>query len=113
MAGAGHDQHSLIADPKFVNAAEHDFRLQPDSPAFQLGFAPIDTSQIGLYGDPDWVRAPQQIKRQVYVPKPPAEPQPTPVLDDFEEALTGLPPDGSDGQCGERREYPRHRPDER
>ncbi len=90
----GHDRHSLIADPKFVDAAEHDFRLQPDSPAFQLGFVPIDTGQIGLYGDPDWVRAPRQIKRQVYVPKPPAEPQPTPVWDDFEEALLGLPPDG-------------------
>ena len=51
----GHDRHSLIADPKFVDAAHYDFRLQPDSPAFKLGFVPIDASQIGLYGDPDWV----------------------------------------------------------
>jgi hypothetical protein len=90
----GHDRHSLIADPKFVNPAQHDFRLQPDSPAFQLGFVPIDTGQIGLYGDPDWVRAPQRIQRQVYVPKPPAPPPPTPVQDDFEESLPGMPPDG-------------------
>ncbi len=90
----GHDRHSLIADPKFVDAARHDFRLQPDSPAFKLGFVPIDTSRIGLYGDPDWVRAPRQIERQPYVPKPPAKPQPRPVLDDFEEALLGMPPEG-------------------
>ena len=91
----GHDRHSLIADPKFVNAAEHDFRLEPDSPAFKLGFIPIDTSRIGLYGDPDWVSAPRQIERQAYVPKPPAKPQPTPVLDDFEEALLDMPPEGA------------------
>jgi hypothetical protein len=90
----GHDRNSLIADPKFVNAAQFDFRLQPDSPAFQLGFVPIDAGQIGLYGDPDWVRAPQRIKRQVYVPKPPAEPQPTPIEDDFEAALADMPPEG-------------------
>jgi hypothetical protein len=90
----GHDRHSLIADPKFVDAAHFDFRLQPDSPAFKLGFVPIDTGQIGLCGDPDWVRAPRQIERQAYVPKPPAEPQPTPVEDDFEAALSGMPPEG-------------------
>ena len=90
----GHDRHSLIADPKFVNADQYDFRLQPDSPAIQLGFVPIDTRQIGLYGDPDWVRAPRQIEREVYVPKPPAKPRPTPVLDDFEEAFVGMPPEG-------------------
>jgi hypothetical protein len=65
----GHDRHSLIADPKFVDVAHYDFRLQPDSPAFKLGFVPIDTSKIGLFGDPDWVDAPKRIKRQAYVPK--------------------------------------------
>jgi len=90
----GHDRNSLIADPNFVDPAHFDFRLQPDSPAFKLGFVPIDAGQIGLYGDPEWVRAPQQIKRQVYVPKPRPEPQPTPVHEDFEEALLGMPPEG-------------------
>ena len=90
----GHDRHSLVADPKFADAAHADFRLPPDSPAFKIGFLPIDTSKIGLYGDPDWVSAPQRIVRQPFVPKPPAEPQPTPVDDDFEEAVAGSPPEG-------------------
>ena len=44
----GFDQHSLLADPLFVDAQKGDFSLQPESPAFQLGFRPIDLSQIGL-----------------------------------------------------------------
>jgi parallel beta-helix repeat protein len=43
----GHDQHSLIADPLFVAPRENDFRLQPNSPAFSLGFRPIDLSGVG------------------------------------------------------------------
>ena len=35
----GRDQSSIVADPRFVNAKEYDFRLQPDSPALKLGFA--------------------------------------------------------------------------
>ncbi|MDO4586399.1 MAG: right-handed parallel beta-helix repeat-containing protein [Planctomycetia bacterium] len=40
------DVHSLIADPKFKNIAEHDFELSEDSPAWQLGFKPI-TNDFG------------------------------------------------------------------
>jgi hypothetical protein len=47
----GKDPHSLIADPRFVDAAAGDYRLQPDSPAFALGFEPIPIDQIGLYED--------------------------------------------------------------
>jgi hypothetical protein len=43
----GHDQHSLVADPLFVALRENDFRLQPNSPAFSLGFRPIDLSGVG------------------------------------------------------------------
>ena len=36
-------------DPRFVNAAQGDFRLQPDSPAFSLGFEPIPLDRIGRW----------------------------------------------------------------
>ena len=32
----GLDLHSLLADPKFVDAAQHDYHLVPDSPARAL-----------------------------------------------------------------------------
>jgi parallel beta-helix repeat protein len=46
----GHDEHSLITDPLFVDAKKHDFRLKPESPALKLGFKPIDTSTVGPRG---------------------------------------------------------------
>jgi hypothetical protein len=44
----GVDIHSLAVDPKFMDPANGDFRLEPDSPALKLGFVPIDLSAIGL-----------------------------------------------------------------
>jgi hypothetical protein len=43
----GKDTHSRYADPLFVNPDQGDFTLKPDSPAFALGFQPIDVSQVG------------------------------------------------------------------
>lgn len=43
----GKDLHSQYADPRFVDAEHGDFRLKPDSPAWALGFKPIDLSQVG------------------------------------------------------------------
>ena len=45
------DEHSISADPLFVSVEKKDFRLKPDSPAFRLGFKPIDTNLIGLRDD--------------------------------------------------------------
>ena len=41
------NEHSLWADPKFVDPENGDFGLRPDSPAFALGFEPLDVSQVG------------------------------------------------------------------
>jgi parallel beta-helix repeat protein len=46
----GQDLHSLIADPLFVDPADGNFSLRPDSPAFRIGFEPIDMSTVGPRG---------------------------------------------------------------
>jgi hypothetical protein len=43
----GQDRNSIVADPRFVDVQHDDFRLRPDSPAFKLGFKPIDLSTVG------------------------------------------------------------------
>ena len=48
---AGAQADSICADPLFVNAEDHDYRLREDSPAHRLGIHSIDTSTIGLCED--------------------------------------------------------------
>jgi len=43
----GHDTHSIIADPLFFDPDAGDFSLDVASPAFKLGFKPIDLSHVG------------------------------------------------------------------
>lgn len=43
----GHDCLSVVADPKFQDPANGDFRLAPDSPALKIGFRPVDWSRCG------------------------------------------------------------------
>jgi hypothetical protein len=47
----GLDQHSVLADPQFVDRAHDNFRLKSDSPALKLGFEPIPFEKIGPYKD--------------------------------------------------------------
>ena len=47
----GLDAHTTFADPLFVDRENHDYRLNPESPALALGFEQIDTSEIGLKED--------------------------------------------------------------
>ncbi len=87
----GHDKGSIIADPLFVDAKGYDFQLKPGSPAYKLGFKDIDTSQVGLYGSPEWTDPPKRIKRppvKYPMPKPPVRS----VNDDFESTPAGEPP---------------------
>ena len=69
----GHDVHSVIADPKFVDPAERDFRLQPDSPAIKMGFKPIDAGEIGLTGSEHWTSLPSRVHRRAWKRPEPAE----------------------------------------
>jgi hypothetical protein len=44
----GIEQHSISANPMFVDPDRDDFRLKKGSPALTIGFVPIDQKQIGL-----------------------------------------------------------------
>jgi len=84
---SGQDEHSVIADPLFVDPEQGDYRLRPGSPAEALGFEPIDTTEIGLYGDPDWAAAPRKLVFRPLVPIDPPPPQQ--VDEDFESLEVG------------------------
>ncbi len=43
----GKNRNSIYADPMCVNVDNNDFRLIENSPAFWLGFKPIDVESIG------------------------------------------------------------------
>ena len=86
----GHDAHSLVADPLFVDVKRYDFRVKPGSPAFKLGFKDIDTSEVGLYGEAEWTEPPTRIVRPpVSYPVKPVKPKLTSVNDEFETTKVG------------------------
>jgi len=47
----GYDQHSVFADPMFVDETNGDYRLKPESPALKLGFESFSTKEWGLLPD--------------------------------------------------------------
>ena len=49
----GQDAGTQVVDPRFVDPAKDDYRLQADSPALALGFAPDAAGKAGLYEDPE------------------------------------------------------------
>ena len=77
----GQDRNSRIANPKFVDADHHNFRLQPGSPALAIGFKPFDLTRAGVYGDSAWVKEAQApLPPTVFAPEPPS----LAIHDDFE-----------------------------
>jgi hypothetical protein len=96
---SGRDAGSIIADPKFVDPARHDFRLQADSPALALGFVPIDYTQAGVYGDSAWTRRPREFQYPPCEHAPPGPP--LTFFDDFEDTPVGQPPGIAHVHAGE------------
>jgi hypothetical protein len=96
----GHEQDSIVADPKFINPAEDDFRLAADSPALALGFKPFDFHQAGVYGDAAWVRKAREVAYPPLelIPEPPPEP----LGDDFESYSAGQTPSNAETRVENR-----------
>lgn len=91
---AGHDDGSIVADPKFKNPAALDFHLADDSPALKLGFKPFDYTQAGVYGDPAWIA---KAASATFPPlKIAPEPPPLVIRDDFERYKAGEAPSGGE-----------------
>ncbi len=92
----GHDRHSIIADPQFVDPENLDFHLKPDSPAIKLGFKPFDYSQSGVYGDAAWIA---KADAAIYPPLEwPPDPPPMTIEDGFEKTAVGAKPAGASVQ---------------
>ena len=89
-----HDQHSILADPLFVDAKNHDFHLKAGSPALQLGFEPFDYAKAGVYGDSAWIAKANEV---TYPPLEwPPDPPALAIKDDFEKTAVGQPPQNAE-----------------
>jgi len=66
----GYEAHSILADPLFVDPANDDYRLRPESPAFKLGFKPIPVERIGLYPSPNRASWPVDDQRDIWREEP-------------------------------------------
>ena len=94
---AGHDRHSVVAAPKFVDAARDASRLRPDSPALGVGCRNIneELGRIGAYRSPEratWPLAGLRPKRETPVVFAYRK-QARPIVDGFELTPVGSPPD--------------------
>ena len=89
---AGHEQGSIVADPKLTAPANDDFHVAADSPAVKLGFKPFDPSKAGVYGAAEWIK---KARAAIY-PKLEIAPPPSPLAinDDFEKSPLKQAPGG-------------------
>ncbi|NOU64634.1 hypothetical protein GC096_11395 [Paenibacillus sp. LMG 31461] len=58
-----YDQHSVTADPQFMDPAQGDYRLQYDSPAYDVGFVDIDYASVGLKADFSYANGSESLDR--------------------------------------------------
>lgn len=67
-------------DPGFVDAANLDFNLRPDSPALRIGFQPLPIAQMGLYESAERASWPvrSQVREMETPPAPSAVDRPPP-----------------------------------
>ena len=52
----GKDQHSLVANPLFVDPQNLDFHFKSLKVAKKIGFVPFDYTKAGVYGDQVWTK---------------------------------------------------------
>ena len=94
--GQGYDVKSIVADPLFVNAARDDYRLQPNSPAYKVGFKDINAEieKIGAYMSGE--RASWPLINAIYPKETPLvfdfPKEAASIIDGFERSLAGLLP---------------------
>lgn len=50
----GKDLHSIIADPQFVDGAQHNFNFKSRKVINKIKFKPFDYTQAGVYGSLSW-----------------------------------------------------------
>jgi hypothetical protein len=90
----GQDAGSVLGDPLFVDAANHDYRLAPDSPALKLGFRPIDLARAGNYASVErrsWPRPEEPVVRPPADYTEPARATDQPAHRDYEDYEIGEP----------------------
>ncbi len=86
---AGRDVNSIVADPGCADPANGDFTLKPNSPALDIGFEPIDASEIGRQAE---TRDVGDVPHAFPVAGPPP---PKPIAEDFEFETVGAPAGGA------------------
>lgn len=77
QAGSGNDRHSMFANPAFVDAGQHDYRLKEGSPAIDAGAILAVSGSTDLAGDPRAQGGSIDIGALEFAPPPPS---PTPSI---------------------------------
>jgi hypothetical protein len=51
---SGHDAHSFMQDPGFIDPKNHNFNFRDESVIRKIGFKPFDADKAGVQGDSNW-----------------------------------------------------------